>query len=196
VRAEDLPRFYAAASMLPSGVQRDLVLFGLFTGMRVNEAAGLQWAEVDLAGRMIRLPARRMKAHKAFELPMSSYVHDLLVARRALGNDGPFVFPGDGRTGHCQSFTFALRQIGAATGIEVSPHDLRRSFATVAEATEISPLALKLLVAHSAGGDVTTGYTIMSPARLREAAEKVCGRLMELCGVAAPEGVARIGGGA
>jgi integrase len=194
VRAEDLPRFYAAASVLPSRIQSDLVLFGLFTGMREGEAAGLRWAEVDLAGRMIRLPPRRMKAHKAFELPMSSYVHDLLVARRALGDDGPFVFPGDGRTGHCQSFTFALRQIGAATGIEVSPHDLRRSFATVAEATEISPLALKLLVAHSAGSDVTTGYTIMSPARLREAAEKVCDRLMELCGIDAPEGIARIGG--
>jgi integrase len=186
VRAEDLPRFHAAVLALPSGVQRDLVLFDLFTGMREGEAAGLRWEEVDLRQRMIRVPARRMKAHKAFELPMSSFVHDLLVARRALGNDGPYVFPGDGKSGHCQSFTFALRQIGAATGIQVSPHDLRRTFATVAEATEISPLALKLLVAHSAGGDVTAGYTIMSPARLREAAEKVCDRLRELCGIESP----------
>jgi integrase len=194
VRAEDLPRFYAAARALPSGIQRDLVVFGLFTGMRENEASGLQWAEVDLPLRMIRLPARRMKANKAFDLPMSSVVHDLLVPRRALGDGGPFVFPGDGKTGHCQSFTLALRQIGAATGIEVSPHDLRRTFATVAQATEISPLALKLLVAHSAGGDVTSGYTFMTQAQLREAAQKVCDRLKELCGIAAPEGenVARL----
>jgi integrase len=189
VRAEDLSRFYAAAMALPSGVQRDLVLFGLFTGMRESEAAALRWIEIDLPQRMIRVPARRMKAHKQFDLPMSSFVYDLLVARRALGNDGPFVFPGDGKSGHCESFTFALRQIGAASGVQVSPHDLRRSFATVAEATEISPLALKLLVAHSAGGDVTAGYTIMSPARLREAAEKVSDRMRELCGIAGPAGV-------
>jgi integrase len=194
VRADDLPRFYGAARTLPSDIQRDLVLFGLFTGMRESEAAGLQWAEIDLPQRMIRVPARRMKAHKSFELPMSSFVADLLIARRALGDDGSFVFPGDGKTGHCQSFTFALRQIGAKSGIQISPHDLRRTFATVAEATEISPLALKLLVAHSTGGDVTSGYTIMSPARLREAAEKVCARLKELCGIEAREGVARIGG--
>ena len=61
VRAEDLPKFYAAACSLPSEIQRDLVLFGLFTGMREGEAAGLRWSEVDLAQRMIRVPARRMK---------------------------------------------------------------------------------------------------------------------------------------
>jgi integrase len=192
LRDDDMPRFYAAAVALPSGVQRDLVLFGLFTGMRDNEAAGLTWAEVDLPQRMIRIPAGRMKSRKPFSLPMSSFLHNLLVARRALGNDGPFVFPGDGKTGYCQSFTYALDAIGAATGIDVSPHDLRRTFATVAEATEIAPLALKILVAHSTGGDVTAGYTIMSPARLREAAQRVCDRLTELCGIAPVAGAARI----
>jgi integrase len=189
VRAEDLAGFYAAALALPSGVQRDLVVFDLFTGMREREAAGLRWDEVALLQRMIHLPARRMKAHRAFDLPMSDVVHDLLVARRALGNDGPYVFPGNGKSGHCESFTYALRQIAAASGISVSPHDIRRTFASVAEATEISPLALKLLVAHSPGGDVTSGYTIMSPARLRESAQKVADRLKELCGIQAPSGV-------
>ena len=194
VPAEDLPRFYAAALTLPSGVQRDLVIFGLFTGMREREAAGLRWSEVDLTQRMIRLPARRMKAHKPFDLPISDVIHGLLVARRVLGNDGPFVFPGDGKSGHCESFTYALRQIAESTGIGVSPHDLRRTFATVAESAEISPLALKLLVAHSSGKDVTSGYTIMSPADLRKAAQRVADRLKELCGIASTaEGVARIG---
>jgi integrase len=193
VRAEDLGPFYAAALALPSDVQRDLVIFDLFTGMREREASGLQWDEVDLAQRMIHLPARRMKAHRRFDLPMSDVVYDLLVGRRVLGNDGPYVFPGYGKSGHCESFTFALRQIAAMTGVSVSPHDIRRTFASVAEATEISPLALKLLVAHSPGGDVTSGYTIMSPARLREAAQKVADRLKELCVVQAPKDIARVG---
>jgi integrase len=198
VRTEELPTFYRAALALPSGIQRDLVIFGLFTGMREGEAAGLRWDEVDLPQRMIRLPARRMKAHRRFDLPMSDVIYDLLVARRALGIAGEFVFPGsrhNGKSGHCESFTFALKQIGAATDIRVSPHDLRRTFASVAESAEISPLALKLLVAHSTGNDVTAGYTIMSPARLREAAQKVAYKLKELCGISMPEAddkVARI----
>ena len=188
VRAEQLPAFYRAALALPSGIQRDVVLFALFTGMRAGEVTGLRWEEVDLPQRMIRIPARRMKVKRKFDLPMSSVVHKLLVARRALGNDGPFVFPGKGRSGQCGSFTYALRQIEAACSIKISPHDLRRTFATVAESAEISSLALKLLIAHATGGDITAGYQIMSPQRLSEAAEKVCRRMMELCEVEVPSG--------
>jgi integrase len=192
VPADRLAEFYAAARRLPSEIQRDLVIFALFTGMRENEAAALRWSEVDLPQRMIRLPAGRMKAHKEFDLPMSDVVHHLLVARRAYGRDGDFVFPGNGKVGYCQSFTYALRQIEAMTGIRTSPHDLRRTFASVAATVEISPLALKLLVAHSAGGDVTAGYTFLPLPELRRAAQKVADRLKELCGIVPPEGVERL----
>ena len=77
-----------------------------------------------------------------------------------------------------------MRQIAAAGGILVSPRDIRRTFASVAESAEISPLALKLLVAHSTGSDVTAGYQIMSPARLRESSQKVADSLKEQCGIA------------
>ncbi len=48
---------------------------------------------MDLNQRVIRLPATRTKAKRKLELPMSDFVRDLLVARRALGN-AAFVFPG------------------------------------------------------------------------------------------------------
>jgi integrase len=125
----DLAKFYQAVMALPNVIQRDLVLFGLFTGMREQECSGLRWEEeVDFRHKMIRLPASRMKAKRPFELPMSSFVYDLLVARRAIGYDGPFVFPGEGKKGHCASFGFALEQVSEATGVKVSPHDLRRTF--------------------------------------------------------------------
>jgi integrase len=193
VRSEDLGRFYTAALRLPSPIGRDMVLLGLFTGMRAGEVRGLRWDEVDLPNRVIRVAAGRMKAGKRFDLPMSDIVRDLLVGRRALGRDGPFVFPGNSAAGHNSSFGNALRQIGAATGIQVSPHDLRRTFISIAESAEISPLVLKLLVAHSTGADVTAGYVQMSVASLRAAAQKVADRLKELCAIDAPEGVAQIG---
>ena len=149
---------------LPNPIQKHLLILGLFSGLREGELQGLRWDEVDLPHKVIRIPASRMKGKRPFELPMSTYVHDVLVARRAVGNDGPFVFPGTGKSRHCQSFAFALGQIKAATGLQLSPHDLRRTFISVGSNSEISAPALKRLVGH-ASSDVTDGYTILSAER-------------------------------
>ena len=188
IPSDRLADFYAAARKLPSDIQRDLVLLGLFTGMRENEAAGLRWDEVDLIGRALRLPEARMKGRKAFTLPMSDVVYRILMARRIIGREGPFVFPGHGKSGHCESFSYALSQIAQMTGITVSPHDLRRTYASVAATCPIPPIALKLLIAHSTGGDVTAGYTIFTTEQLRQSAQIVADRLKEHCGVAIPTG--------
>ena len=50
-----------------------------------KEAAGLRWGDIDLAARLIRLPAAKMKSGRKLDLPMSDFVRDLLVARRAGG---------------------------------------------------------------------------------------------------------------
>jgi len=194
IPADRLAAFYAAAKVLPSDIQRDLVIVGLFTGMRENEVAGLRWEEIDLPNKMLHLPASRMKAQKDFDLPMSDVVYNVLVTRRSLGREGEFVFPGYRRGQHCKSYTFALNQIGEATGIKVSPHDLRRTFLNVVEQSEISPLAHKMLVAHSTGGDVTSGYKELSLKDFRTAVQKVANKFRELCGIEVPtaENVVRL----
>jgi integrase len=72
--------------------------------------------------------------------------------------------------------------VAEATGIRVSAHDLRRTYITVAESADISPLAMKALVNHSLGNDVTSGYVVMTAERLREPAQRVADRLKTLCG--------------
>jgi integrase len=191
IRADELPAFYAAVAALPNPVQRDYLLLLLFTGLRRREAAGLRWDDVDLAGRVIRIPGASTKSGHKLDLPMSSFVRGLLVARRAFGN-GLFVFPADGKSGHIAEPKYPLGLVAAATGIQVSAHDLRRTYITTAESSDISPLALKALVNHSLGDDVTSGYVIMTTDRLREPAQKVCDRLMALCQVPALEGAARL----
>ena len=185
VRSDELPAFYRAVDAVPSRVSRDFLLLLLFTGLRRTEAAALRWEEVDFAQRLIRLPAGRTKAGRKLDLPMSSFVRDLLVSLRALGDDGPFVFGANSRSGHIEEPRFPLAQIAEATGIAVTCHDLRRTYITIAESADISPLALKALVNHALGGDVTSGYVQMTIERLRLPAQRVCERLMELCGVPA-----------
>ncbi len=186
VTADQLPAFFAAVDRLESRTARDFLLLLLYSGFRKTEAAAVKWSEIDFAGRLIRLPAARAKSRRRLDLPMSSYVRYLMVARRALGVEGDFVFPADSRSGHIEHPAFPLKLVAEQTGIAVSPHDLRRTYITVAESSDISPLALKCLVNHSLGGDVTSGYVQMTVERLREPAQRVCDKLMELCGIAAP----------
>jgi integrase len=193
VRPEELANFYAAVEKLPNHTARDYIKLVLFTGLRRREAAELPWEEIDLSTKTIRLPRIRAKGKRKLDLPMSSFVRDLLITRRALGNDGGWVFGADSRSGHIEEPKFAFNLVAKETGIRVSPHDLRRTLLTVAESLDISPLALKALVNHGLGDDVTEGYVQMSSERLREPAQKVCDKMMELCGIEPPADVARLG---
>ncbi len=152
VPQDKLAAFYAAVSRLPNVVARDYLL--LFTGLRRREAASLKWSDVDFRARVIRI--RETKAGRPFDLPMSSFVHRLLVAMRSRGAE--FVFPSHSRSGHITEPKGFLKRVKEACGVEVSVHDLRRTFATVvAEMEDASPLAIKALLNHSLGGDVTSG---------------------------------------
>jgi integrase len=187
VRADDLAHFYAAVDALPNRTAADYLKLLLFTGLRRREAAGLRWEEIDFATRVIRLPATRTKAGRKLDLPMSDYVRDLLVARRALGNDDGWVFGADSRSGHIEEPKFALALIAKATGIAISAHDLRRTFITVATNAGIYGMTRKALVNHAVGkGDVTDNY--VTELDLRQAAQRVCDRLKELCGIGVPSG--------
>ncbi len=173
---------------------RDYILLLLFTGLRRNEAAGLEWANIDFAQKVIRLPARRTKAKRKLDLPMSDFVLDLLVARRGLGFENEYVFPGDSKTGHLAEPKKALADVDKACGVYVSPHDLRRTFITVASRCRIAPQELKALVNHALGGDVTEGYNQLTTGDLAEAMQVVTDQMKELCKVQVVdcEGVVRL----
>jgi integrase len=180
VAVDDLAKFYRGVNDLPNKVARDYLLLLLFTGLRRTEAATLTWDDVDLTKKVISIPGERTKSGRKLDLPMTTFVRDLLVKRRSEGR-ARFVFVAESKSGHIAEPKFPLKLVAEATGIKVSVHDLRRTFITVAESADISPLALKALVNHSVGGDVTAGYVQMNPERLREPAQRVCDRLIELC---------------
>lgn len=184
VRTEEMPRFYQGLLNLPNPVARDYLMLLLFTGLRRREAASLRWEHIDLSERVIRLPAANTKAGRKLDLPMTDVVYELLAARRGIGRDGPFVFSADSASGHIEEPAYPLEQIATSTGIRVSAHDLRRTFVTVAESADISPLALSALVNHSLGRDVTSGYVVMTAERLRQPAQRVADQLKRLCKLA------------
>jgi len=182
-----LPDFYSAVTALENAIVRDAILLLMFSGMRRGECLSLRWDDVDLKERMIRLPATVTKNKKPAALPMSGFVFDLLVARRALGKD-KFIFPGPGKAGYISDLQSAFGEIEQQTGVKISAHDLRRGFVTTAESIGVSIGVIKQLVNHVGSSDITLRYVITSQDRLRAATQAITDRLKELCQVSDPAG--------
>lgn len=151
---------------------RDYLLFLLFTGLRRTEAARLQWSHVDLKARTVSIT--ETKNREPHTLPLPDYLVALLARRRAQARAGEaFVFPGEGRAGHLIEPRKQVLRVCAAAEVEFRLHDLRRTFATVAERLDIPHYALKRLLNHKMRNDVTAGYIIAEVERLRAPMQKI-----------------------
>lgn len=64
-------------------------------------------------------------------------------------------------------------------------HDLRRTFATVAESLDIPSYALKARLNHKGGSDVTSGYLVITTERLRTPMEKIEDFVLKAAGIMA-----------
>lgn len=174
---------------------RDYLLFCLFTGLRRTEAATLKWSNVNLTAKYLKIDSADTKNHEEHRLPLSSFVHQLLIERFE-AKTSEYVFPGQGRAkgGHLVEVHDSLVKVAEITGIQFSLHDLRRTFLNLAERLDVSHYALKNLMNHKTSGDVTAGYLAARVERLRQPMQlitdfilKEAGRLDSPTGGAKPE---------
>ncbi len=102
------------------------------------------------------------------------------VAKAKSRIDSEYVFPGDGKTGFITEPKRAIESITEATGIVFTCHDLRRTFATIAESLDVSIYTVKALLNHKQQpSDVTGGYIILNTDRLREPMQKITDTILE-----------------
>ncbi|MCK5738186.1 integrase family protein [bacterium] len=161
---------------------RDAFLILLLTGLRRGELQSLSWDDIDFKGRTLTIPDP--KNREPHTLPLSDYLFDLLENRRKISK-GPLVLSGpDGVP--FRKFRYGKQRIKDATDIELNPHDLRRSFATAAESLNISYLAVKSLLNHKSGGDITRQYVKITAERLREPMQQITDYFMMTAGVKKP----------
>ena len=66
-----------------------------------------------------------------------------------------------------------IQAVVDASGVEFSPHDCRRTFATIAEAVNLPLTMIKRLMNHVTTNDVTGGYIVTEEATLRAAINKI-----------------------
>jgi integrase len=144
---------------------RDCLLFLWLTGMRKSEATNLLWRDVDLVRKTVM--ARETKNGTDHTLPLSDFLYDLLSLRKERSK-GKYVFPSVLPDAPIALGSSSYARIRSESGRpKFTPHDLRRSFLTVADALDFSLRMTKRLANH-VNNDVTVGYMIMSPERLRK----------------------------
>ena len=170
IKSYQLEAWFQAVLHIDNSTIRDYLIFVLLTGTRKDESAKLQWTDIDLADKSYIL--RDPKNNRPIQLPLSDYLADMLLARK-LQSDSPFVFSGTGAKGYLVEPKRQLAKIIEQTEIQFSMHDLRRSFVTIAESLDIGGYALKTLVNHKEGNDVTSGYIQMNTERLRIPMQKI-----------------------
>lgn len=173
-----LGAWWQAVEALPSPDWRDYFQLVLLTGLRREEAFGLQWAHVDLSSRT--LTVINTKNHSDHTLPLGDYLHALLNRRKAL-TASPYVFA-NSRGERLQNPRHSLERIAKTTGKPFILHDLRRTFATIAESLDIPGYALKRLLNHASGADVTAGYIVATPERLRTPMQRIEAYILRAAG--------------
>lgn len=189
IRPHELPAWFDAVEMLrqknpkkaPSAATvADWLEFLILTGCRRNEALSLQWADVDLKGKLFRIPDT--KNRQIHELPMSTPLVEMLNRRNAARKkpkDTDRVFAGGSKTGGLGEVRLGMGYVTEQSGIAFTPHDLRRTFATTAERLDLPTYTIKRLMNHTiTASDVTGGYIQIDVERLRIPVQQIADAIL------------------
>ena len=157
----------ALRSASGGGARESLVLFVLLYGggLRVSEACGVAWADVDFERRTIRVRGKGGKERIA-PLPMLA-----IESLRMLPRAGRFLF---GETPMSPRDAYErVRAAGAAAGLAqpLNPHALRHSFATHLLQSGANLRTLQELLGHSSLA-ATERYLHLSVDELARALER------------------------
>lgn len=180
INPHQLKPWFAAVLELENAVARDYFLVILLTGLRRSEGMDLKWEDVDLEGRTLKV--RDTKNHRDHTLPLSDYLYDILQERKKAAQvlsertdehnaTGEYVFE-SGR-GRLNNLRYAQESVIKDSGVSFTIHDLRRTFATIANTIDIPAYTVKMLLNHKMGADVTAGYIVADVERLRAPMQKI-----------------------
>lgn len=155
----DLKAWWLEVSKDKYGYHSDYFKLLLLTGLRKNELAGMKWADVDFSNRFWTV--RNTKNSKDHELPFTLEAERILSRRYKERTQDIYVFPGKGEQGTIKDVENAQKQIIEATGIEFTPHALRRTFLTCAVGAGCSEYSVKQLANHRRKNDVTQKHYVV-----------------------------------
>ena len=134
--------------------------FLILTAARPGEARCALWAEIDIGGRVWRVPPERMKAGIEHKVPLSDAALRVLDAAKTLRDDSNFVFPSPRKNDRPLSnatLTKVLRDCDLAKHATV--HGFRSSFRRwTLECTGVQWAVAEAALAHRLGNSTEQAY--------------------------------------
>lgn len=179
IKKVDLGDWVIAVESLPNEAMRDFFMFVLLTGCRKEEAKKIRWDNIDFHERTLTfIDPKNSKDHT---LPFSDYLETMLT-RRKHNMSSEFVFSDEqGRV--VSNFRYAQAAVEKSCGVKFCLHDLRRTFALLAESLDLSAYAVKRLLNHADGNDVTAGYLVLDVERLRAPMQQITDFVLKAAGL-------------
>ena len=166
----------AAEAAMPMAVAA-LKLIAL-TGLRREEACGLRWSEIDLAGCCLRLEATKTGRSNR---PIGKTPRDLLETLPRLSDE--WVFPNRSNTGRAELKASIDAVFDSAEIKDARSHDLRRTFGSIAADEGYGDATIAELLGHSRRGVTQRHYIRRPDAALIAAADRVSRRIATALGM-------------
>lgn len=173
--AEDVIKVARWIEHGPPGRERDRRLAGLclYAGLRISEAAAVLWSEVDLVAGELKVFHGKGGHYRL--IPLAPPLRRLLEAVPQSERDGAVAGRSDGRPLTYKSAPHIFdRVIRRELGISISPHMLRRAFATRLDDLGVSIRVIQDLLGH-ADLDTTARYINPDRRRKRDATDSLDG---------------------
>jgi integrase len=154
----------------------DIIRQIALTGCRRSEMIGLKWTEADTEASCLRLEdSKEGESIRPIGLPVVEYLE-----QRRTEDVGTYVFPGRGEDNAFGSFPNHWEQLFKDSALlDVTPHVLRHSFASIANDLGFTEVTIAALVGH-AKASVTSKYIHTLDTALIMAADTISGYIQGL----------------
>lgn len=166
-------------------VGANLVLAILYHGTRLTETASIKWEQVDFKYKRFYLT--ETKNGRRLWLPMTTESEKVFKRQKSLSTGSDYVFPSVTANKPISDVKKPFKALLEETGIEITAHDLRRTFLGTGAKLGFNDYLLKQLANHAISNDVTAGYVIQSADELREPSQKITDKYLELTGRITPD---------
>lgn len=146
----------------------DMVLVGLYTGLRPGEICTLESSNINLDEHYM-IGGSKTEAGKDRIIPIHDKIYNLISQRVSTGK--LFKLQGDDVTYNMYAHRF--RAIMADMITKHTPHDTRHTFVTKAKQARLDEYCLKLIVGHAIQDLTENVYTHRTPAELLREVNKI-----------------------
>ncbi|NTV48109.1 MAG: tyrosine-type recombinase/integrase [Geobacteraceae bacterium] len=170
--------FYKAVSSL-SEIHRGCYLFAIYHGMRPSEAASIRWVDIDFKFKVVDLSWMSTETKHRRAQPLSRQSERILSERlQKKGPNDVYVFPSDHHATKSGHITLRADTLRSITGLDLTPHSLRRTFIMVADHLAVRREDTDRLTNHSDGTVTNVHYLVdLSLKKARKPLQLICDKI-------------------